>query len=794
MLKKSCIGFVLICLLAGVMPVYSSEERSEKTDVIKQVDSLNKLAEKLSFDNIILARSAAFKAASQAQNCNYRLGEATAYRILAGISNNQEEYAQGLEYFYKSAQIYREMNEPDKEILILRIIAELFFKLKDPERAVPYLEQAEDLLPRSRDPLSNLMMDYSWGLLAMEKKNYPKAIDYFYHSAGLSIKTGYTPGLARNYRVIGDAFVQMKQLWKAIFMYQKAIAVHRQLDELGEISVINTRIAHAYSVLGLKDMALKYNLMAYRERIVAGSKTLLTSSLINIGGSYMESGNLDSAFAYLNSGLKKSKAEGRTFLTEEAELLLSQSYQQNKQYKQSIEHYLEYVRLHEALMNERNKSAIRTLETEHLVTEVDNKHNLLIKQVEAQQLDLRNHRLQLAFMTLIAILIIGVGLIVYILTKRIKRSEQELQVLNTKLGNEINEHRIAEKRLLESENLYRFIAEHLPDVISRFGSDLRRKFVSPSCFAMYGYTEEELLTRPDSLEIVDLNYRKQVRSSLISIMQKNTPQTIVYKARRKDGTSFWVENHVNPMPDPVTGKPFETITVVRDISDRLNYEEQLAENERQKEVLLYEIHHRVKNNFAILISLMDLQKQFAKTDTLDMQLIDLQLRVRTMSLVHEQLYHNHSIDAIPLGSYLERLAAVISSAFSKPNITVHTKVQECATRIEIALPLGLIVNELLTNSFKYAFPDNEKGDVWISLHLDKENGEQADGLQSLFYILSVKDNGVGLPETFSFEENTSTGSRIIKILVEQLEAVYEISRKPGACFTIRFAAFPKDFN
>ena len=153
-----------------------------------------------------------------------------------------------------------------------------------------------------------------------------------------------------------------------------------------------------------------------------------------------------------------------------------------------------------------------------------------------------------------------------------------------------------------------------------------------------------------------------------------------------------------------------------------------------------------------------------------------------------------SIDAIPLGSYLDRLTGIISSAFSKPNIQVHTNVQECVARIEIALPLGLIVNELMTNAFKYAFPNNVKGDVWIDLHLDKSNEDAGIGLESLMYVLNIRDNGIGLSGQFSFESNTSTGSQIVHILIEQLEAEYEIKRQPGASITLRFAAFPKEFN
>lgn len=785
---------ILLCSMLSGTDIHATEDKPDLQDLVKQVDSLNLLAGKLKFEDIGLSLAAATEARTLAKSCNYMEGEALALLNMSSVQILQEKYPLALENFFKCLDLYRSLSNVDQQINVLQSIAGLFLSLKDPVRAETYLDQAEDLLARSNNPGNLGIARLARGHLEMVKGNYEKSIDYFYRSAYFCLKYNDDLGVARAYKWIGDVLIRMKQLNRAIFTYQKAISIHKKYDDLKEVSILNTRIAHAYSVLGKKDLALLYNRKAYRERLVSGVKTLTTSSIINVGGSYMEVGKVDSAIYYLKTGLRKSIGEKRTYLTEEAHLLLAQCYTQKKDFKLSLQHYQQYFQLHEQLLEDRNKSTIKEFETEHLVRDVENRHNLLAKENETQYLVLRNNRLQLTFIIIILILIIGVGLMVHILTRRTQRSEKELQVLNFKLENEIREHKEAEKKLQESENLYRFIAMHLPDVISRFDRDLKRTFVSPSCVTMYGYTEEELLTRPDPLEVVDLSYRKQVRSSMESIFQKKSPQTLVYRVRKKDGSAFWVESRINPMLDPVSGEAHEMITVVRDISDRLKYEEQLAENERQKEVLLYEIHHRVKNNFAILISLMDLQKQFAREDTLDMPLIDLQLRVRTMSLVHEQLYHNHSIDAIPLGSYLDRLAAVIGSAFSKPNIRVHTNVQECAARIEIALPLGLIVNELLTNCYKYAFPENQEGDLWINLHIDKTRNDTGNGLQSLYYILNVKDNGVGLPENFSFENNTSTGSRIIHILIEQLEAQYEISRQPGASFTLRFAAFPKDYN
>jgi PAS domain S-box-containing protein len=789
---RFCLILLVLCLTGKI--TVATEDKPELPSIIRQVDSLNILARKFSYQEVPLSKSLSSQSLNLARSCHYLEGEALALYNFGLANMNQDNYPVSLEYYFMSLDIYQGLNDFENEISINLSIADLFLKLKDPYRAETYLNKAYSILNRSRNPEKPALLYQSKGLVEMGKGNHWEAIDCFYKSAGYSLKLKDIISIGRSDKLIGDALIQLKQLTRAIFMYQKAVNIFAKFDDLNELSVLNTRIAHAYSVLGNKQFALNYNRKAYKERLISGYKSLIASSIINVGGSYMEVGKYDSAVYFLKMGLQQSIPEKRTILIDEAHELLANCYSLQKNYKLSLEHYQEYFTYHLKGIEDRNKVAIHTLEAEHLVQDVEYTHSLLSHQSDAQMLELRNHRLQMLFIGLILFLTLVVGMIVHVFTRRTQRSEKELQVLNFKLENEIREHIEAERHYEESENQYRFLAENSPDVISLFDRKLKRRFVSPSCFSMYGFTEEELTTRPDSFEVVDLTYRKQVKSSLESILQRKNPQTLVYKARKKDSTSFWVENHINPLFDPLSGEVYELVTVVRDISDRMRYEEQLAENERQKEVLLYEIHHRVKNNFAILISLMELQKQFTKANTLDMPLIDLQLRVRTMSLVHEQLYHSQSIDAIPLGPYLDRLTSIISSAFSKPNIKINTSVQECATRIEIALPLGLIVNELLTNAFKYAFPNNSHGDVWIDLHLDNNDQGSESSLESIYYILKVWDNGVGLPENFSFENNTSTGSQIIKILIEQLEARYEIRRQPGASITIRFAAFPKEFN
>jgi len=151
--------------------------------------------------------------------------------------------------------------------------------------------------------------------------------------------------------------------------------------------------------------------------------------------------------------------------------------------------------------------------------------------------------------------------------------------------------------------------------------------------------------------------------------------------------------------------------------------------------------------------------------------------VRTMSLVHEQLYQTKEISIIPFDNYLHHLALIISSSFNNNRIDLKTEIRPCKVAIEMALPLGLIINELITNAYKYAFPGDRTGSIWIRLLPEHDNK----------FCISICDNGIGLPADFSMENTQSMGSQIVGILIEQIEATLEVTSEGGACFRILFS-------
>lgn len=220
----------------------------------------------------------------------------------------------------------------------------------------------------------------------------------------------------------------------------------------------------------------------------------------------------------------------------------------------------------------------------------------------------------------------------------------------------------------------------------------------------------------------------------------------------------------------------QVMTILRDRSKEKEVEELKQKNAEQKEIMLREIHHRVKNNLAIVISLLNLQLRNNTDPELRRIIRDIELRIRSMALIHEHLYRSENLAHIPLAAYLHSLATIITGTFSGHRVNLVTMLDPTDVSIETALPLGLIANELLTNAFKYAFPNNREGEIQVNLRKDEEDT----------FALMIGDNGIGLPASFSLDSEKSLGMFIVRLLVEQLDGKIEISRLNGTTFTVRF--------
>ncbi len=217
--------------------------------------------------------------------------------------------------------------------------------------------------------------------------------------------------------------------------------------------------------------------------------------------------------------------------------------------------------------------------------------------------------------------------------------------------------------------------------------------------------------------------------------------------------------------------------MIIDISERKKAEKKIQESLEEKEMLLKEIHHRVKNNLMIISSLLNLESRYIKDKASRNIFKESQNRARAMALIHEKLYQSTDLKRIDFGYYIRSLATELFHTYNTDPSYIKLKinVEDIFLDINTSIPLGLIVNELITNSLKYAFPDGKMGEINVDFH--PHYGQ---------YELTVKDNGIGFPGDIDFENTDSLGLQIVNSLTGQIDGKIQLNNSQGTEFKINF--------
>lgn len=341
---------------------------------------------------------------------------------------------------------------------------------------------------------------------------------------------------------------------------------------------------------------------------------------------------------------------------------------------------------------------------------------------------------------------------------------------------DISELKKAEKKLRESEEMYKKLIQTSPDAVTATDLEGRIILVSHRTLELYGFDTQDEVLGKSALEFIAPEDHPKARENIQKTLGDEVVQNVEYTFLRKDHSRFIGELNATLIRD-AGGKPLGFIAITRDITDRKKSEEQIKASLREKEILLREVHHRVKNNLQIISSLLNLQSEHIKDEQYAEMLEDSQNRIRSMALIHETLYQSGNLAHIDFDEYISNLVhALVRSYKVADRIAVIIEVEDVSVGIDAAVSCGLIINELVSNALKHAFPDGRKGKVKIVLRSSNSVVE-----------LTVSDNGVGIPEGIDFRTTESLGLDLVLTLAEeQLHGEITLDKRGGTTFFITF--------
>jgi PAS domain S-box-containing protein len=331
--------------------------------------------------------------------------------------------------------------------------------------------------------------------------------------------------------------------------------------------------------------------------------------------------------------------------------------------------------------------------------------------------------------------------------------------------------------LWKSEEPFRQVVESAPNAMVMVNRGGRIEMVNAQAERVFGYARAELLGRPVEM-LVPKRFRGRhpgMRGSFFSA-PRSRPMGAgrdLY-ALRKDGSEFPVEIGLNPIE---TDEGTMVLSAIVDISDRKHKEERIVQALKEKDVLLGEIHHRVKNNLQIIYSLLDLQLARISDPFVVDLLRDSQNRVRSMALIHQTLYQSKDFARVDINSFLDSLvpSLITSYGVQSGRIAIHVEAVGVLLPINIAIPCGLVVNELISNALKHAFPHGQSGEITVLLRNEPDRQ----------LLLSVSDDGIGLPSDLDIANTATLGLQLVRLLADQIGAEIAIQRADPTRFELR---------
>jgi len=368
---------------------------------------------------------------------------------------------------------------------------------------------------------------------------------------------------------------------------------------------------------------------------------------------------------------------------------------------------------------------------------------------------------------------LGVGFIIFLVIIRQIITLNENKNLLVVAEKEIKSRKIAENAARESEIYYRTIFENTGTAISLIEEDMTISRVNSEAERIIGFSKEEIEGKKKWTEFVVKEDLKRIKG-YYALRNDPVAHPTEYETKVRDKAGNIKDILVTIVNIPGTQNELASII---DITKRKKAENLIKSSLNEKNTLLREIHHRVKNNMQIISSLLNLQIKYVDEEEAVNVLKESQNRIKSMAMIHEKLYMSDDLAHINFVDYIQSLVKNLFYSYNVENTNIKPifEVEDVTLNMETAVPCGLIISELVSNSLKYAFPNEKKGEILVSLKTVDDK-----------YELIIRENGIGLPEELDFNNLETLGLLLVNNLTEQIDGELTINRSPGTEFKIKF--------
>jgi two-component sensor histidine kinase len=339
---------------------------------------------------------------------------------------------------------------------------------------------------------------------------------------------------------------------------------------------------------------------------------------------------------------------------------------------------------------------------------------------------------------------------------------------------EVKTRQLTEKNL-ELEKLS-IVASRTDNAVLIADPDGRIEWINDGFIRLIHLDKEAIIHR----NLSEINVYSNIENEIHDAVRNQHSRIFESNVKTNSSSGLWISSTLTPIYDD-SGILKKLVVVDTDITAGKNMQKQIEKSLKEKDILLKEIHHRVKNNLQIIISLLNLQTGYIRDEASLKAVKDGQSRVRTMALVHEKFYQSDELSEINFVEYIEKLCHFLYQSYGDKTSRIEVKIggDHINLDMDTAMPCGLLINEIVSNAYKYAFPGQTNGT--ISIQLKKTDNR---------ITANIHDDGIGLPLDFDFEKQESLGMQLIQALTNQLDGELKIDRENGTTFEITFP-YPK---